>query len=204
MNYQSVKIFLAIVEHRSISAAARALYITQPAVSGHLNRLEEELGCPLILRQKGVQQITLTPKGEAFVPIATQWIEAEKAVLRFQESCSRRSLRMATGVTAHECIASPLVQKLLGQDPALQLDLNFIESTRFTQNYLKTVEIAQRTDVFISFLRPVPSTIWKPSPFSRKSTTCSARWIRRCRTGCFIPENWIALLRSSNLSPPKT
>ena len=38
MNYQSVKIFLAIVEHRSISAAARALYLTQPAVSGHLNR----------------------------------------------------------------------------------------------------------------------------------------------------------------------
>ena len=165
MNYQSVKIFLAIVEHRSISAAARALYITQPAVSGHLNRLEEELGCPLILRQKGVQQITLTPKGEAFVPIATQWIEAEKAVLRFQESCSRRSLRMATGVTAHECIASPLVQKLLGQDPALQLDLNFIESTRFTQNYLKTVEIAQRTDVFISFLRPVPSLYLEAVPF---------------------------------------
>ena len=165
MNYQSVKIFLAIVEHRSISAAARALYITQPAVSGHLNRLEEELGCPLILRQKGISQITLTPKGEAFVPIAAQWIEAEKAVLRFQEACSRRSLRMATGITAHEYIASPLVQKLLRQDPALQLGLSFIESTDSTRDQLKHADIALRTDVFISFLRPVPSLYLDAIPF---------------------------------------
>ena len=115
MNYQSVKIFLAIVEHQSISAAARALYLTQPAVSGHLNRLEEELGCPLVLRQKGVQKITLTPTGQAFVPVATQWIDAEKAVLRFKESCSQKTLKLATGVTAHDYMTASIIQKQIGR-----------------------------------------------------------------------------------------
>ena len=144
MNYQSVKIFLAIVEHRSISAAARALYLTQPAVSGHLNRLEEELGCPLILRQKGVQLITLTATGKAFVPVATQWIDAEKAVLRFKESCSQKTLQLATSVTAHDYLTAPIIQKLLLRNPDLKLNLQFIDPIRLFRH---PVDVIMNRDV---------------------------------------------------------
>ena len=179
MNYQSVKIFLAIVEHQSLSAAARALYITQPAVSGHLNRLEDELGCPLILRQKGVQKITLTPTGKAFVTVATQWIEAEKTVLRFKESCGRRTLHLATGITAHEYLAAPLVQKLLARDPDLDLHLHFEERTG--GNLEKAMD-EQRFDALFYTGRPLDSMQIISIPFFREG------YCLLCPTDTPLPE----------------
>ena len=164
MNYQSVKIFLAIVEHQSISAAARALYLTQPAVSGHLNRLEEELGCPLILRQKGVQRITLTATGKAFVPVATQWIEAEKAVLRFKESCSQKTLQLATSVTAHDYMTAPIIQKLLFRNPDLKLNLQFIEPIHLFRHPIDVI-MNRELDVLLHYGSTFDSPLITSVPF---------------------------------------
>jgi molybdate transport repressor ModE-like protein len=54
-------IFRSVARAGSISAAARQLGWTQPAVSQHLNRLERAVGCPLLLR--GSQGVTLTEAG---------------------------------------------------------------------------------------------------------------------------------------------
>lgn len=43
MTEQDVEIFLAVVRWGSISAAAEAMFITQPAVSRHIRELEREL-----------------------------------------------------------------------------------------------------------------------------------------------------------------
>ena len=164
MNYQSVKIFLAIVEHQSISAAARALYLTQPAVSGHLNRLEEELGCPLVLRQKGVQRITLTSTGKAFVPVATQWIEAEKAVLRFKESCSQKTLQLATGVSAHDYMAAPIIQKLLLRNPDLNINLHFAELVHLGPHPVDAI-MDRELDVLLHYGPTLDSPLITSIPF---------------------------------------
>ena len=50
---QGIDVFLAVALLGSISAAAQALYITQPAVSRHLRALEEALGCSLVTRGRG-------------------------------------------------------------------------------------------------------------------------------------------------------
>ena len=51
--HQGIDVFLAVARLGSISAAAQALYITQPAVSRHLRALEEALGCSLVIRGRG-------------------------------------------------------------------------------------------------------------------------------------------------------
>ena len=43
--------FLAVFEHRNMTAAARALHITQPALTKSIRRLEEELDVHLFERQ---------------------------------------------------------------------------------------------------------------------------------------------------------
>src|SRR3954466_12956972 len=54
--------FLAIVRYGGYHRAADALHLTQPAVSRHIRRLEEQLGEPLFARRgRGVQ---LTPVRE--------------------------------------------------------------------------------------------------------------------------------------------
>ena len=113
MNGQTAKIFLAVAEHGSISAAAQELYLSQPAVSSHIGRLEEDLGIQLIIRQRGVQKIALTQAGQAFIPVAAQYIEADKTLMRFRESFDRKTLRLTSGVYVHDYIVTPIAGKLL-------------------------------------------------------------------------------------------
>lgn len=56
--------FVALVQTGSVSAAAKSRFLTQPAISNQLKRLQEAVGMPLYRRQgRGVQ---LTGIGEAF------------------------------------------------------------------------------------------------------------------------------------------
>ena len=73
MTQQGIEAFLAVVKLGSVSAAAQALYITQPAVSRHLRALEEELGCSLLRRGRGRRQTELTDQGRSFVQVAEKW-----------------------------------------------------------------------------------------------------------------------------------
>ena len=73
MTHQDIEVFLAVVRAGSISGAARALYLTQPAVSRHIRQLEEELGCPLLRRGRGMRRAELTGQGETFVQVARKW-----------------------------------------------------------------------------------------------------------------------------------
>ena len=112
MNYQSARIFLAIAEHRSLSAAADALYLSQPSVSSYLGRLEEELGVRLFLRQRGRNGITLTPEGERFLPVARELLSVEKHLKEFRDSCKQKTLRIGASDLAQEKLVSYLIEKL--------------------------------------------------------------------------------------------
>lgn len=73
MTQQGIEAFLTVEKLGSVSAAAQALYITQPAVSRHIRTLEENLGCTLFVRGRGKRQVELTAQGRAFVPVAEKW-----------------------------------------------------------------------------------------------------------------------------------
>lgn len=49
-SFQTIEIILAIQKHNSISKAAQNLYISEPALSKQIRRIENELGYPLIIR----------------------------------------------------------------------------------------------------------------------------------------------------------
>ncbi len=63
MDLRQLAALVAIADHGSFSAAARALYTVQSNVSGHIARLEKELGAVLVDRARG----GLTPEGSAVV-----------------------------------------------------------------------------------------------------------------------------------------
>lgn len=63
MDHRQLTALVAIADHGSFSAAARALYTVQSNVSGHIARLEKELGATLVDRQRG----GLTEEGAAVV-----------------------------------------------------------------------------------------------------------------------------------------
>lgn len=70
--------FLAIVDHRTFSAAAATLHMSQPALSAQIRELERQLGFALFTRSS--RKVALTPAGRMFVDNArrivleTDWI----------------------------------------------------------------------------------------------------------------------------------
>ncbi|MFS2094880.1 LysR substrate-binding domain-containing protein [Pseudomonas sp. Pseusp11] len=63
-----LKTFVTVVDEEGFSRAAEKLHLTQSAVSGHVRRLEEQIGKPLLKRTTRSQQ--LTPDGERLVAYA--------------------------------------------------------------------------------------------------------------------------------------
>lgn len=70
MTLQQLKYVIAIADNGSINLAARALFISQPSLSGAVEKLEEELGITIFLRTN--RGITLTPEGSEFLGYARQ------------------------------------------------------------------------------------------------------------------------------------
>lgn len=63
-NLEYCKTFYYVAKYKSITAAAQALYVSQPAVSLSVQKLEEELNCKLFART--ARGVRLTPEGEAY------------------------------------------------------------------------------------------------------------------------------------------
>lgn len=70
MNNKDMQYVMMIANYGNITRAAEALYISQPALSIHLNRLEESLGLKLFERTG--KKMILTYAGEEFVKAARE------------------------------------------------------------------------------------------------------------------------------------
>ncbi len=76
MDLRQLNALLAVAEHQSFSAAARALHTVQSNVSTHVAHLEQELGAVLIDRSRG----ELTPEGVIVVDRARRVISELRAI----------------------------------------------------------------------------------------------------------------------------
>src|SRR5687768_3347763 len=70
MDLRRLRLFLAVVDHGTFTAAAEAEHVAQPAVSLAVRELEDEVGTPLLVRAR--HGAVLTVAGEALVPPARQ------------------------------------------------------------------------------------------------------------------------------------
>jgi DNA-binding transcriptional LysR family regulator len=82
LSLYKLEIFAAVVHAGSFSAASDRLFMTQPAVSQHIQTLEASLGTTLFVR--GRRGVSLTPAGESLYGYTLQILrlvaEAESAV----------------------------------------------------------------------------------------------------------------------------
>jgi DNA-binding transcriptional LysR family regulator len=77
MNLNHLRVFASVAEHGSLTRAARALHVSQPAISKQLGDLEEDIGAQLVDRlPRGVR---LTAAGEVLFAHAQRILQAERA-----------------------------------------------------------------------------------------------------------------------------
>lgn len=73
---QSAKYAYIIYENKSFSAAAKSLFISQPALSQSITRLEKDLGFAIFDRK--TNPMSLTPEGAIYIDSLEEIIESER------------------------------------------------------------------------------------------------------------------------------
>lgn len=103
MKLKSLEAFCSAVEERSISAAARRMYLSQPSVSERLAELEREAGVPLLRRSRLGVEVTM--EGAAFYERASKLLQEVRAVEQALHALRNKDdmkLRFAACVTVGE------------------------------------------------------------------------------------------------------
>lgn len=115
--------FVLVARLGSVKAAARALGVSEPAVSGALAALRQHMGDPLIART--LNRMELTAGGQRLLPIASQMVnlatEARSAVGQAQASPDRLHV-VATSAVA-EYVARPLLTAFTSRHEAVEATL---------------------------------------------------------------------------------
>ena len=105
MELRQLRHFLALVEERSITRAAKRELIVQSGLSNSLQALERELGTPLYVR--GTRPVRLTAAGEALVGPArrtlTSAAQAEQAV-HYTRDVLIGTLRIGVSLSAQHLV----------------------------------------------------------------------------------------------------
>lgn len=97
MKLEYIRSFIGVVNYKSFSLAAKYLFLSQPTISAHIKRLEEELGVQLLVRS--TKDVILSEEGLTFYPYAVQLIETEKEALgrlNKEEKPERGTVTIAT------------------------------------------------------------------------------------------------------------
>ncbi|MBS0524875.1 MAG: LysR family transcriptional regulator [Proteobacteria bacterium] len=124
MDVKLLEAFRAVVDSRSVTTAAQALGITQPAVSGQIAKLEESVGFPLFERAGG--RLKPTPEGLLFYTEATRVLgEVDRlaaTTAQIREGQSGR-LVIASHPAAAISLLPPLVAAFVAGRPGVSVRL---------------------------------------------------------------------------------
>jgi DNA-binding transcriptional LysR family regulator len=100
-----VRSFVRVIETGSFHAAAKALSLSQPAVSQHVRKLEESLGAALVLRDYAGCRPTV--RGQSFFPYARRALDAAQAAV-FSVDQRRLSIGASSNIGVY--ILPPLLR----------------------------------------------------------------------------------------------
>ncbi|WP_372634954.1 LysR substrate-binding domain-containing protein [Cohnella sp.] len=142
MNLQQLKAFVLAVELQKLYLVAQRLDITQPTVTFHLNKLQEELGVSLF-HTKSYHVIRLTEAGKAFYHYASQISalssEAESTMDSFREFHAGK-LAIGSTHTPATYLLPPLLGGLKRSHPRLSVLLD-VRPAPFILEKLKQYEL---------------------------------------------------------------
>ncbi len=121
---RQLRTYLAIVDAGSVSAAARALRLTQPAASQQLQELERQLGVRLLERAAGRSMPTAA--GQALLAPARRALAAADDVVaaaRAYRSGDSGRVRIGTGATACIYLLPPALAGMRRRLPSIDVSV---------------------------------------------------------------------------------
>ena len=128
MTDMEIETFLTVLRCGSMTAAAQALYITQPTLSARLQTLEDEVGTPLFVRGKGLRRLELTDAGSRFLPLAQRWRKLTDEMRGIAAAEARSHFRIGAVYTANQYVLPPVYKRFLERDLPVALRVETLSS----------------------------------------------------------------------------
>lgn len=129
MNVSQLRTFIAVVDHGSFSEAARALGISQPAVTMQIQALEADIAATLL--DRGYRKVLLTEAGHALLPHARKVLaeidDARHSIDAVSTTVSGR-LAVAASTTPGQYLLPRLLGGFLRQFPEVGVTLRVYDS----------------------------------------------------------------------------
>ncbi len=125
MTLDQLNYLLVLAEEQNVTRAAQRLYITQPALTSFITKLERELGTKLFDRTRN--PVRTTKNGELYIQKMRELLLAEqqlKEELKYQGS-GRKRIRIGIGYAHSAMWSARLACELLNSYP--KLDIQFSE-----------------------------------------------------------------------------
>lgn len=126
MNWNHYASLLAVLEHGSLSAAARQLGVTQPTLSRHVDEAELGLGQKLFVRSHvGLEPTEVAGQLE---PLLRQMASLDHAIVRASSAGGSTGVRGTVRVSASEVVGVELLPSIFAElgerHPELELELS--------------------------------------------------------------------------------
>lgn len=113
-----------VYRSKSVSAAAKKLYISQPALSAAIKKAEKELGAPIFNRK--TLPFSLTPEGKAYIDTVEKIMQAERQMHEKIQDLSRidgGSLTIATSTNLSYNIIPKICELLREKYPHIEISI---------------------------------------------------------------------------------
>jgi DNA-binding transcriptional LysR family regulator len=124
MELRQLEYFVAVAEESNFTRAAERIHVAQPAVSAQIQRLERELGQPLLDRSR--RTVRLTAAGEAALPYARVALGAVADIHVAVEELTQlvRGTVMIGTVTSHSVDIPSLLADFHHDHPNVEITLS--------------------------------------------------------------------------------
>lgn len=152
-NLEYYRAFYYVSQLGSISRAANALCLSQPAVTRSIQKLEEDLACSLFLRTpKGMEQTAAGKVLFSHIAKAFEEMLAGEKELRLMTAYTGGQLEIGTTETAIYYYLLPKIEEFRKHNPGVQIHLTGIS----TPEILKTIRDGEAD--FAVAVSPLPDT----------------------------------------------
>lgn len=145
-NLSLYQIFYVTARHGNISHAAKELFISQPAISKSIRKLEESLQVTLFTRSS--RGVTLTEDGKLLyekVQEAFRSIDLAEETLRHHHALGISQLRIGVSTTLCRYILLPYLQRFIQEYPHVKVTIH-------CQSSYQTIELLENRQIDLGLI----------------------------------------------------
>src|SRR3954464_3671669 len=155
MDIKWIKTFMVAAKYENFRKISEELFLTQPAITKHIKRLEENLNIQLF--ERNGKTIALTSAGYNFLPHAREIImKYEKGLGEFEswKQGYKRKLIIATAPQIASSILPSILRSFIDQNPDIEVFINVLKSYEIGEEIS-----AGRADLGLTRIKPIQTNI---------------------------------------------